>query len=107
MTKGGEFGLDVVLDALREDLESAWLSSQGKRVRFRAAEVTVMVETVARRDAEGSGKIRWYVVEAGGGVKSGSEHTQTLTLKLTPLLYDDQGKPEPLEVYGQQPNPGH
>jgi hypothetical protein len=87
-------------------LESAWQSGQGSRVRFRASDVTLVLETVVRLDKEGSGKIRWYVVEAGGGVKSGSERTQKLTLTLTPLLYDEQGRPEPLDVAGSQPVPG-
>ena len=73
-----ELGLAAALEALREELESAWQSGHGRRVRFRASEVTLTVETVARLDKEGSGKIRWYVVEAGGGVTSGSERTQTV-----------------------------
>jgi hypothetical protein len=99
-------GLAAALEALRDELESAWQSGQGRNVRFRTSEVTITLETMARLDKEGSGKIRWYVVEAGGGVKSGSERTQTLTLTLTPLLYDEQGRPVPLDVTGQQSAPG-
>ena len=100
-----ELGLAAALEALRDDLQSAWRAGQGRQVRFRASEVTLQLETVARLDKDGSGKIRWYVVEAGGGVKSGSERTQKLTLTLTPLVYDEQGKPVPLEVAGNQPTP--
>ncbi len=99
-----ELGLAAALEALREELESAWQSGQGRVVRFRASEVTLTLTTIARLDKEGSGKIRWYVVEAGGGVKSGSEQTQTLTL--TPLLYDKEGGSEPLDVAGDQSVPG-
>jgi hypothetical protein len=101
-----ELGLAAALEALRDELESAWQSGWGRNVRFRASEVTLTLETVARLDKDGSGKIRWYVVEAGGGVKSGSERTQTLTLTLAPQLYDDQGRPVPLDIAGQQPLPG-
>jgi hypothetical protein len=101
-----EVGLSAALDALRDELESALQASQGRRVRFRASEVTLTVETVARLDKDGSGKIRWWLVEAGGGVKSGSERTQTLTLTLTPLLYDETGRPVPLDVDAAQPLPG-
>ena len=101
-----ELGLAAALEALREELESAWQSGQGRAVRFRTSEVTLTLTTVARLDKEGSGKIRWYVVEAGGAVKSGSEQTQTLTVTLTPLLYDEDGRPEPLDVVGDQPVPG-
>jgi hypothetical protein len=68
--------------------------------------VTLTVETVARLDKDGSGKIRWWLVEAGAGVKSGSERTQTLSLTLTPLLYDAEGNAVPLDVDAAQPVPG-
>lgn len=101
-----EVGLAAALEALRDELESAWRASQGRNVRFRASEVTVTVETVARLDKDGSGKIRWWLVEAGAGVKSSSGRTQTLTLTLTPLLYDEHGKLVPLDVAADQPKPG-
>jgi hypothetical protein len=44
--------------------------------------------------------------EAGGGVAAGTERTQTLVLTLTPGLYDAQGNLKPLDVAGQQPQPG-
>jgi len=55
---------------------------------------------------DGSGKIRWWLVEAGAAVKSGQERTQTLTLTLTPLLCDEAGRPVPLDVDAAQPVPG-
>lgn len=103
---GNELGLAQTLEALRDELESALQSGQGKRVRFRASEVTITLETVARLDKEGSGKIRWYVLEAGAAVKSGTEHSQTLTLTLAPLLYDKEGRQTPLDVAGEQATPG-
>ncbi len=97
-------GLAAALEALRQELESAWDAGQGRRVRFRASEATLTVETVARRDTDGSGKIRWWLVEAGAAVKSGQE--RTLTLTLTPLLYDEAGRSVPLDVDAAQPVPG-
>jgi len=102
-----ELGLAAALEALREELESAWSSSQGRRVRFRASEVTLTVEAVARLDVEGSGKVRWYVLEVGGGATSGRQRSQTLTLTLTPLLYDERGRPlESMLIAGEQSTPG-
>ncbi|WP_328736543.1 trypco2 family protein [Streptomyces bobili] len=103
---GNELGLAQALEALRDELQSALQSGEGKRVRFRASEVTLTMETVARLDKEGSGKIRWYVLEAGAAVKSGTEHTQTLTLSLAPILYDKEGRQTPLDVAGEQSVPG-
>ena len=94
------------LEALRDELEVAWTAGQGRKFRFRASEVTVSLETVARLDKDGSGKIRWWVVEAGGGVKLGNERTQTVTLTLTPLLYDEAGTLVPLDVGAAQALPG-
>jgi hypothetical protein len=106
MVEGSEVGLAAALEGLRDELESSWKASQGRKVRFRASAVTMTVETVARLDKDGSGKIRWWLVEAGGGVKSGSERTQTLTLTLTPMLYDEAGQLVPLDIDAAQPVPG-
>jgi hypothetical protein len=99
-------GLSVALEGLREELAAAWAAGQGKAVRFRVSEVTLTLEAVATRSKELGGKIRWWVLEAGGGGKAETEATQTLVLTLTPSLYDDQGRPGPLEVAGDQPEPG-
>jgi hypothetical protein len=102
----GLLGLSAALEGLREELATAWASGAGKTVRFRVNEVTVTLEAVARREVEGGGKIRWWVIEAGGGAKAGTETTQTLVLTLTPGLYNEQGSPGPLDVAGDQPEPG-
>lgn len=99
-------GLSAALEGLREELESVWEKGAGKAIRFRASEVTLTLQAVARRDVEGSGKIRWWLVEAGGGVTAGTETTQTIVLTLMPGLYDAQGHPGPLDVAGDQPQPG-
>jgi hypothetical protein len=99
-------GLSVALEGLREELQAAWDSGQGKAVRFRVSEVTLTLEAVVSRSAEGGGKIRWWVIEAGGGAKTGTEATQTLVLTLTPGFYDDQGNRSPLDVAGDQIEPG-
>jgi len=98
-------GLSGALEGLREELESAWKKGAGQAIRFRVSEVTLTLQAVARRDVEGSGKIRWWLIEAGGGVTAGSETTQTLVLTLSPGRYDAQGNQLPLDVAGDQPDP--
>ena len=88
-------GLSTALEGLREELESAWVEGEGKPLRFRVSNVTLTLEAVARRETDGSGRIRWWLIEAGGGVTAGTETTQTLVLTLTPGLYDAQGNPRP------------
>lgn len=102
----GLMGLSAALEGLREELESTWEKGAGKAIRFRVSEVTLTVEAVARRDVQGGGKIRWWLIEAGGDVTAGKETTQTLVLRLTPGLYDAEGEPGPLDVSGDQPQPG-
>jgi hypothetical protein len=99
-------GLSAALDGLREELEAAWEQGAGKALRFRVSNVALTLEVVARRETEGSGKIRWWLIEAGGGVTAGEETTQTLVLTLTPGVYDAQGNLKPLDVAGDQPRPG-
>jgi hypothetical protein len=99
-------GLSAALEGLRVELETAWKQGAGKAVRFRVSDVTLTLEAVARRESEGSGKIRWWLVEAGGGVTAGRETTQTLVLTLTPGVYDAQGNLQPLDVTGDQARPG-
>jgi Trypsin-co-occurring domain 2 len=102
----GFLGLSVALEGLRQELEAAWEAGQGQRVRFRVSEVSLTVQAVASKELGGSGKVRWWLVEAGGEAKRGSETTQTLMLSLTPQVYDDQGRAAPLDVSGDQVAPG-
>jgi hypothetical protein len=98
--------LSAALEALREQLEDAWAAGQGRRVRFRVSDVTLTVQVAARAENKVGGKLRWWVLEGGGEHSSAHEATQTLVLTLTPGLYDDAGPPAPLDVSGQQAEPG-
>jgi len=101
-----DLAISTALEALRNELEAAWHSSEGRRVRFRASQVTLTLQTVIKSDKEASAGFRWYVLQAGGAVKSGTESTQTVVLTLTPGLYDDHGNLLPLDVAAEQPQPG-
>lgn len=98
----GSLGLSTALEALREELEVAWKRSADSAIRFVVSNVTLALEAVARRHVEGSGKIRWWLVEAGGSASAGTAATQTLVLTLTPGLYDEQGYRGPL-IAGDEP----
>jgi hypothetical protein len=75
-------------------------------VRFEVAEVTVTLEAVAGKEHEGSGGVKWWVLNLGGGVRSRRQKTQTLTLRLVPKQDDEQGASGSLEVTGVQREPG-
>ena len=101
----GFVGLSGALEVLREELEAAWMAGQGKRVRFRVSDVTVTMQVVARRERGGEGKLRWYVLEAGGSATSSRETTQSLVLTLAPQLFDEEGRSAPLDVSRRQSEP--
>ena len=84
----GYLGLSTALEGLRRELEVAWEAGQGQRVRFRVSEVSLTVQAVAGRQRTGGAKVRWWLVEAGGEAERRSETTQTLTLALTPSVYE-------------------
>jgi hypothetical protein len=88
MDQSPELGLADVLESLRDELERAWNAGLDRHIKFTVSEVTLAVETVIRKEKDGSGKIKWWVIEAGAAGKSGQERTQTLTLRLTPLTHD-------------------
>lgn len=99
--------LAAALESLRSELQIAWESGEASSIRFAVSEVKLTLEVVAKREAEGGGKIRWWLVEAGGSVTAGTDRTQTLDLTLKPGIYDTQGKlVGPLAVAGDQPKPG-
>ena len=100
-------GLSEALESLRLELDDSREKSRGQRVRFRAEQITLTVQAVARTEKKVGGKLRWWLVEAGTDRTAGQEATQTLELTLTPELFDDAGKlVGPLDVSGQQPEPG-
>lgn len=101
----GGVQLATALESLREELEAAYEHGRNRRIRFRIDEVTLTVQVVARREKEGSGKLRWWLVEAGGQVSSGSERTQTLVVTLQPGVYDGDAEPSPLAVQGKESAP--
>jgi hypothetical protein len=102
----GTVDLSAALEGLRDELEQAWQAGADRFVRFRVSEVSLTLQAVAGREKEGSGRIRWWLIDAGGGMKASAETTQTLTLTLQPSL-QEPGKPSiPLDVGGDQPEAG-
>ncbi|CCK30570.1 hypothetical protein BN159_6191 [Streptomyces davaonensis JCM 4913] len=101
MDERGLVGLSDAIEGLRAELESARRAGAGKAVRFEVAEVTVTLEAVASRERDGSGRVQWWVLNLGGGMRSGAQETQTVTLRLVP-----KSEGGPLDVSGEQTEPG-
>ena len=61
-----------------------WRRGPVKPVQFGIPDVTLTVSVVAGKSKDAVGKIRWWVIEAGGSGKWSREVTQTLVLTLHP-----------------------
>ena len=84
--------LSEAIEALRTALSAAWWDGQGRRVRFKLEPVELTVQAGVTRTGKGAAGIRWHVLSLGGERSREAATTQTLKLRLTPVLFDAQGK---------------
>lgn len=91
MGDGGEVDLAEAIEALRDSLERAWMSSRGRRVRFKPEPVELTVQVGVTRTGKGSAGIRWHVLALSGERTNEHASLQVLKLQLTPVLHDEQG----------------
>ena len=89
----GVVGLSEALIALREELLVAWQEGEdeGRRLRFRVPEpIELTIQAAVTTQAQASGGVKWYLLSLGGEASRSSAVTQTLTLKLAPVMYDPE-----------------
>ena len=100
MAEGDDPGVPVAdaIEMLRDELETALGKGAGRSVQFGVSDVTLTVNVVAGKTKDAVGKIRWWVVEAGGSGTWSREVTQTLVLTLHPQQVKSDGTRVPLEV---------
>lgn len=87
----GVVGLSEALIALREELLTAWQEGEGdgRHLRFRIPEpIELTFQAAVSYDAKASGGVKWWLLSLGGEASRGSAITQTLHLKLAPVMYD-------------------
>jgi hypothetical protein len=89
----GWVGLPEAIEALRRDLAAAWWDGRGHRVRFRIEPVELTMQVGVTRESAGSAGIKWHILTLGGSRKHETAATQTLKLRLQPVLFDESGKP--------------
>jgi hypothetical protein len=92
---GGWVGLPEAIESLRADLAAAWSDSGRHRVRFRVEPVELTVRAGVTRTGKGSAGVKWYVLTLGGERSREVATTQTLKLRLIPVLFDDHGNALP------------
>jgi hypothetical protein len=97
------------IEYLRDELEAALRKGAGRPVQFGVSDVTLTMNVVAGKSKDAAGKIRWWVVEAGGSGSWSREVTQTLVLTLHPERVSPDGTRVPLDVGAEDtetPAPG-
>jgi hypothetical protein len=83
--------LSEAIEALRQALVRAWWDGQNSRVRFKVEPVELTVQVGVKRTGKGVGGVSWHVLTLGGERSRESASTQTLKLRLAPLLFDEHG----------------
>jgi hypothetical protein len=89
----GVVGLSEALIALREELMTAWWEGEGpgRRLRFKIAEpIDLTIQAAVTNDMEGHAGVKWWLLDVGGGASRSAVSTQTLHVKLAPVMYDPQ-----------------
>lgn len=86
------------IELLRDELQAALEKGVGQPVQFGIPDVTLTVSVVAGKSKDAVGKIRWWVIEAGGSGKWSRDVTQTLVLTLHPQRVKPDGTRVPLDV---------
>src|SRR4051794_33076318 len=69
---------------LREELKAAQ-AGRDPQLQFKVGPVQVEFTVVTGREAGPQGKLRFWVIEAGGSAKWSASETQKVTLTLTPV----------------------
>lgn len=87
----GEIDLADAIEALRADLETAWRKGLAGRIRFKLEPVELTVNAGVTRTAKGTAGIKWHVLALGGDRSREAVTTQTITLRLVPILYGSDG----------------
>jgi Trypsin-co-occurring domain 2 len=107
MVDGDDPGVPVAdaIELLRDELEVALQKGAGRSVQFGIPDVTLTVSVVAGKSKDAVGKIRWWVIEAGGSGKWSRDVTQTLVLTLHPERVKTDGTRVPLDVGAEDSEP--
>ncbi|MFD7712070.1 trypco2 family protein [Streptomyces sp. NPDC059785] len=93
MASDGERGIELaeLIRQLREELKTAAGAGAGETLRFEVGPVEIEASVAVSREAGANGKVRFWVVEAGGDGKSARSATQRITLTLNPKVEADDG----------------
>ena len=84
-------GLKETVAALRTELSDSIAAAAEEKLRFEVGTINLEFQVEVERTAEGSGGIKFWVVELGGKISRKSATTHTVTISLKPVSQD--GRP--------------
>jgi len=99
-----ELGLSEAIENVREELRRAMIAGAGEDIQFPVGQVTLEFQVGMRKTADGTGKIKVWVLEAGAGAKVEHDDVQKVTVVLQPPI-DAHGTPIKV-ASGSQVRPG-
>ncbi len=89
MSESTPIELSELIEMLRTELLVSKDKGKYSDLKFDVELAQIEVQFTVSREIGGKGKLKFYVVEAGGGVKTAKETIQKITLQLKPK--DPQG----------------
>ncbi|WP_328470680.1 hypothetical protein OHA21_05175 [Actinoplanes sp. NBC_00393] len=81
----GRIELAEAIALLREELQEARIRGAGEQLQFNVGPVELEFQVEIAREAGASGKVRFWVVEAGADGKLASRSTQVVRISLEPV----------------------
>lgn len=92
-------GLAEALASLRQDLETAWAQGRpadgGPSIRFKIDPIELTIQIGASHETQGTAGVKWYILALGADHSREHTSTQTLSMRLTPVLVNKEDVPLP------------
>jgi hypothetical protein len=83
-----KLSLKDTIGAIRRQLAESIRAAQGEELRFEVGEIALEFEVQIERTAEGTGGVKFWVVELGGKVGGSSSVTHRVSMHLKPVSSD-------------------
>jgi hypothetical protein len=80
-----------LIQVLRSELERAQAQSENAEILFQTEKVELELKVAVTGTIKGEGGVKFWVINAGGGLESSSATTHTFKLTLTPVSKDSKG----------------
>jgi Trypsin-co-occurring domain 2 len=78
-------GLQEAIGELRRELSESIQAAVKETLRFEVGEITLEFQVEVQRTREGSGGLKFWVVELGGKGSHSTTRTHTITIPLKPM----------------------